>query len=231
LKNPGWIRISILTDLLLALLVAITLDGVTSAIQAHGGMRRRHFGDIAVGSAGVLMVLPLLIGGNMPYTGFENVAVPDVLRHVPTGKNGSPSTVLVFPASGPFSETPLAWQAVADFPYRDFEGYAWHPQPGHQTAQVGPTASVLDYIVERVAAASPSTTLTPIQRRNFAAAFARYDVGAAVVVDGYPGSEELTHVYNEIFGPGRRFGDGEIWNSARSCLVGTSDSTAPLCIT
>jgi hypothetical protein len=231
LKNPGWIRISILTDLLLALLVAITLNGVASAIQANGGMRRRHLGDIAVGGAGFLMVLPLLVGGNMPYTGFENVAVPDVLRHVPTGKNGSPSTVLVFPAGGPFSETPLAWQAVADFPYRDFEGYAWHPQPGHQTAQVGPTASVLDYIVERVAAASPSTTLTRLQRRKFAAAFARYHVGAAVVVGGYPGSEELTRVYNEIFGAGRPFGDGEIWNSGRSCLVGTSESTAPLCIT
>ena len=99
------------------------------------------------------MVLPLLVASNVPYTGFENVAVPDVLRHVPTGKNGSPFTVLVFPASGPFSGTPLAWQAVADFPYRDFEGYAWHPQPGHQTAQVGPTASLLDYIVGHVAEA------------------------------------------------------------------------------
>jgi hypothetical protein len=230
LKNPGWIRISILTDLLLAMLVAITLEGVASAIQANGAMRRRYLGDIAVGGAGVLMVLPLLVGSNVPYTGFENVAVPDVLRHVPIAKNGSPSTVLVFPAAGPFSASPLAWQAVADFPYRDFEGYAWHPQPGRQTAQVEPTASLLDYIVEHVADASPSTTLSRAQLRKFAAAFARYHVRVAVVVGGYPGSEELTHVYNEIFGPGRRFGDGEIWNSGRSCRVGTSDSKAPLCI-
>ena len=25
--------------------------------------------------------------------------------------------------------------------------------------------------------------------------------------------KQLTRVYNQIFGPGRRFGDGEIWNS------------------
>ena len=57
LKNPGWIRISILTDLLLALLVAITLEGVTSAIQANGGVWRHYLGDVAAGGAGVLMVL------------------------------------------------------------------------------------------------------------------------------------------------------------------------------
>jgi hypothetical protein len=231
LKNPGWIRISILTDLFLALLVAITLDGVTSAIQAKGDMWRRYLGDIAVGGAGGLMVLLLLVGSNVPYTGFENVAVPNVFRHVPTGKNGSPLTVLMFPASGPFSGTPLAWQAVADFPYRDFEGYAWHPQLGHQTAQVEPTASLLGYIVEHASEAPPSITLNRVQRREFAAAFVRYHVSVAVVVGGYPGSEQLTRVYNQIFGPGRRVGDGEIWISSRSCRVGTSDSRAPLCIT
>ncbi len=147
LKNPVWIRISILTDLLLALLVAITLDGVTSAIQANDGWWRRHLGDFVVGGAGVLVAIPLLVGSNVPYTGFENVAVPDVLRHVPTGSRGSPATVLMFPASGPFTGTPLAWQAVAGFPYRDFEGYAWHPRPGHETPQVGPTPSVLDYLL------------------------------------------------------------------------------------
>ena len=214
LKNPGWIRISILTDLFLALLVAITLDGVLSAIQTNGGMWRRYLGKIAVGGAGALMVLPLLVASNVPYTGFENAAVPNVLRHVPTGNNGSPITVLIFPASGPFSGTPLAWQAVADFPYRDFEGYAWHPQPGHQTAQVEPTASLLDYIVGHVAEVSPSVTLSRAQRREIAAAFARYHVSVAVVVGGYPGSERLTRVYNQIFGPGHRFGDGEIWNSS-----------------
>ncbi len=231
LKNPGWIRISILTDLLLALLVAITLDGVARSIQLNSGVWRRYLGDITVGGAGVLMVLPLLVGSNVPYTRFEHVVVPDVLRHVPTGKSGSPLTVLMFPASGPFSGTPLVWQAVADFPYRDFEGYAWHPQPDRQTAQVGANPSLLDYIVEHSAEASPSITLNRVQRREFAGAFARYHVRVVVVVSGYPGSEQLTRVYDQIFGPGRRFGDGEIWNSSRSCRVGTSESRAPLCIT
>jgi hypothetical protein len=231
LKNPVWIRISILTDLLLALLVAITLDGVTLAIQANGGMWRRYLGDFAAGGAGVLMAIPLLLGSNVPYTGFENVAVPDVLRHVPPGKNGSPFTVLMLPASSPLSGTPLAWQALAGFSYRDFEGYAWHPQPGHQTAQVGPTPSLIDYILNNAAGASPSITLNLVQRREFAAGFARYHVRVAIVVGGYRGSEQLTRVYNQIFGPGRRFGDGEIWNASRSCRVGTRESRAPPCIT
>jgi hypothetical protein len=231
LKNPGWIRISILTDLLLAFLVAITLEGVTSAIRANSGMWRRHLGEIAVGGAGLLMVLPLLVGSNVPYTGFENVAVPDVLRHIPTGRDGSPLTALVYPSGGPFSGTPLAWQAVAGFPYRDFEGYAWHPQVGHQTAQVEANASLLDFIVVHAAEASPSAALTRAQLREFAAAFARYHVPVAVVVGGYPGSKGLTHVYDQLFGPGRRFGDGEIWNTSRSCRGGTSDSKTPLCTT
>jgi hypothetical protein len=229
LKDPVWIRISILTDLLLALLVAITLDGVTSAIQANGVWWRRHLGDFVVGGAGVLVAIPLLVGSNVPYTGFENVAVPDALRHVPTGSRGSPATVLMFPASGPFTGTPLAWQAVAGFPYRDFEGYAWHPRPGHQTPQVGPTPSLLDYLQANASAASPSITLSREQRREFAAAFARYHVGVAIVAGGYPGSQQLTRVYNQIFGPGRRFGDGEIWDSSRSCRVGPSASKAPIC--
>jgi hypothetical protein len=219
LKDPVWIRISILTDLFLALLVAITLEGVTSAIQANGGSWRRYLGEFAVGAAGVLMAIPLLVGSNMPYTGFDNVVVPDVLRHVPTASQGSPFTALMLPAGGPFSGTPLAWQAVAGFPYRDFEGYAWHPRPGHQTAQVGPTPSVLDYLLGNAAGASPSLVLSPVQRRALAAGFARYDVRVAIVVGGYPGSQQLTRAYNQIFGPGRRFGDGEIWDTSRSCRV------------
>jgi hypothetical protein len=220
LKNPVWIRISILTDLFLALLVAITLEGVMSALQAKGGLwRRGYVGDLAIGGAGVLMAIPLLVGSNMPYTGFENVVSPDVLRHVPTGSRGGPVTALVFPDGGPFSGIPIAWQAVADFPYRDFEGYAWHPGPGHGTAQVGPTPSLLDFLVGNAAKTSPSITLSRTQRREFVAGFARYDVGAAIVVGGYPGSQQLTRVYNQIFGPGRRFGDGEIWDATRSCRV------------
>ena len=96
---------------------------------------------------------------------------------------------------------PLAWQAVADFRYRDFEGYAWHPQPGHQTAQVEPTASLLDYVVGHVAEVSPSVTLNRAQRREIAAAFARYHVGVAVVVGGYPGSERLTRVITRSLAP------------------------------
>jgi hypothetical protein len=231
LKDPVWIRISILTDLFLALLVTITLDGVMSAIQANGGLWRRYLGYFAVAGAGVLMAIPLLVGSNMPYTGFENVAVPDVLRHVPTGAQGTPLTALMLPAGSLLSGPPLAWQAVADFPYRDFEGYAWHPRPGHQTAQVGPDPTLLNYILVNAAETSPSITLTRAQRREFAAAFARYDVRVAIVVDGYPGSRQLARVYNQIFGPGRRFGDGEIWDSSRSCRVGTSDSKAPRCST
>ena len=219
LKNPVWIRISILTDLFLALLVAITLEGVMSAIQANGGSWRRSLGGLVVGGAGVLMAIPLLVGSNMPYTGFENVVVPDVLRHVPTGNRGSPFIAVVFPPAGPFSGVPLAWQAVADFPYRSLEGYAWHPRPGHPTAQVGPTPSVLDYLLGNAAEASPSVTLSRAQRRALAAGFARYDVGVAIVVGGYPGSQQLARVYDQVFGPGRRVGDGEIWDSTRSCRV------------
>ncbi len=215
LRNIVWIRISILTDLLLALLVAITLDGATTAIRAGGGRWRRHLGDVVVGGAGILMAIPMLVGGNVPYTGFENVVVPEVLGHVPTAKDGSPLTALILPTSSPFSGTPLAWQAVAGFPYRDFDGYAWHPRPGHRTAQVGPTPTVLDYLVDNAARASHLITLTPAQRRQFAAGFARSHVLVAVVVDGHPGSEQLTRVYSQIFGPGRRFGDGEIWTTDR----------------
>jgi hypothetical protein len=231
LKDPVWIRISILTDLFLALLVAIALDGVVSAIRANSGSWRRHLGGIAVAGAGVLMAVPLLLASNMPYTGFENVAVPDVLRHVPTGPQGSAPIALVLPVGGVFSGPPLAWQAVAGFPYRDFEGYAWHPRPGHQTPQVGPAPSLLNYILANARDTSPSITVTSAQRREFVAAFARNDVRVAIVVDGYPGSEQLARVYNQIFGPGRRFGDGEIWDSSRSCRVGTSESRAPDCAT
>ncbi|MBF6556597.1 MAG: hypothetical protein IVW52_10565 [Acidimicrobiales bacterium] len=216
LKNVAWIRISILTDLLLALLVAITLDGVTSAIQANGGVWRRHLGDVTAAGAGVLVAIPLLVAGNVPYVGFESVAVPDVLRHVPTGNNGSPVTVLLYPPSSPFSGTPLAWQAVAGFPYRDFEGYAWHPQPGQRTANAGANPSPLGYIVGTAPGLSPSITLTHALCREFAASFVRNSVRVTVVIGGYPGSEPLTRVYDQIFGPGRRFGDGEIWNAANN---------------
>jgi hypothetical protein len=167
----------------------------------------------------------------VPYTGFQNVAAPDVLRHVPAGKNGSPFTVLMLPSTNPFSGTPLAWQAVAGFPYRNYEGYAWHPQPGQQTAAAGPAPSLLGYILSTAAETSPSITLTRVLRREIAATFARYDVRVAVVIGGYRGSEQLTRVYNQIFGPGRRFGDGEIWDATRSCWVGTSKPRAPPCAT
>jgi hypothetical protein len=226
LKNIGWIRISILTDLLLALLVAITLESVATAIQAHGRAWRRYLADVTVVGAGVLMAVPLLIGSMVPYAGFQTVAVPEVLRHIPTGSNGSASTVLVLPSSSPFSGTPMAWQAVAGFPYRDFEGYSWHPQPGKRTAVAGSTSSVLDYIVTNSAEASPSVVVSAALRGEISAAFARYGVRFAVVVDGYPGSEQLTRVYNQIFGTSRRFGAGRLWST---CRTGPADPRIPAC--
>ncbi len=214
LKNVAWIRISILTDLLLALLVAITLDGVTSAIQANGGVWRHYLGDVTAAGAGVLMAIPLLVAGNVPYAGFQNVAVPAVLRHVPAETNGNPLTVLMFPPSSPFSGTPLAWQAVAGFTYRDYEGYAWHPQEGQPTANAGASPSPLSYLVGTATELSPSITLSHVLCREIAATFSRNNVRVAVVIGGYPGSEQLTRAFDQIFGPGRRFGDGEIWNAA-----------------
>ena len=231
LGNVVWIRISIVTDLLLAMLVAVTLEHATRMLRSDGGPLRRHLVDIAVGGAGVLMAVPLLVGSYVPYAGFESLSVPEVLRHIPAGAGGSPPTLLMLPAGTPFSEAPLAWQAVDDFPYRDFEGYAWHPQPGHPTADAGPTSSLLDYLLSNAANLSPTVMLNQKDRRELIAAFAHYHVGVAVVISGHPGSGQLTRVYDQIFGAGRRYGDGEIWITGRSCRVGTADSGASACTT
>lgn len=226
LKNVGWIRLSILTDVLLALLVAITLQALVSAVQVSGVRWRGPLSEFTVVGAGVLMVIPLLAGSNVPYAGFQAVAIPEVLQHIPTGTNGAVPIVLVFPAGSPVSGTSLAWQAVAGFPYRNFEGYAWHPQPGKQAAIAGATSSLPDYLLSSSSETSPSVTVGPKLSREIAVAFTHYGVRFAVVIDGYPGSDQLTRVYDQVFGSSRRYGDGQIWTT---CRAGTPVPQTPAC--
>ena len=121
MKNPGWIRISILTDLLLG----SRSHHPRRSCVGHSGKRwhaattsRRHRrrgrripdGATTARRGRYALYRIRKCGG----TGRPSARSDR--------KNGSPSTVLVFPAGGPFSETPLAWQAVADFPYRNSRG-------------------------------------------------------------------------------------------------------------
>ncbi len=215
LRNVGWIRISILTDLLLALLASITLEEVAKAWGAARSESGRWIGLPIVGVAGVLMAVPMFIAGGVPFAGYVDVSVPVVLRSIPALSDGRPQVALILPGSGPFAGTPMAWQAIAGYPYADYDGYAWHPQAGSKTGVVGPLPTVLAYITAKAAETSPTVSLSAAQRRQIGGAFAKYGVTAAVVIDGYPGAQQLTRVYNQLFGPGRRVGNGEIWEADR----------------
>jgi hypothetical protein len=212
LRNVDWIRISIISDLLLAMLAAITLERATSALRAKGGTWRRPVGSAVTIGAGILVGIPLMVASSVPFAAFQRVTVPGVLRHLSKGTDGKPTTALIFPGGTWYAGTPLAWQALAGFPYRDYEGYAWRPQPGSPTATVSPPPGVLLYMTANAPTAPRSIVLTARQRTVIRSAFAATSVTQAVVVGGYAGSEQLTRVYNQIFGRGRRFGNGEIWN-------------------
>jgi hypothetical protein len=226
LRNVGWLRISILTNLLLALLASITLEGVLTAWRAAHGQASGRVEGLIAGAAGVLMAVPMFIGGRVPFAGYVDVSVPAVLRSIPALSDGRPSIALILPGSGPFAGTPMAWQAIAGFPYADYDGYAWHPQAGSKTGVVGPLPTVLVYITAKAAETSPTVVLSAAQRRQIGGAFAKYHVTEAVVIDGYPGSKQLTRVYNQLFGSGRRIGNGEIWNAAR--IVESGEVRSPV---
>jgi hypothetical protein len=229
LRNVDWIRISIITDLFLVMLAAVTLQEVASAIQARDGRWRRPLIDAMTVGTGVLMAIPLFIASYVPFAAFQTVAVPEVLRHVPNRTNGSPSTALIFPASTPFSGTPLVWQAIAGFPYRDYEGYAWHSEPGQKTAVAGPLPGLLPYITANAPDSSPSIVLTDEQERDIKLAFVHNHVTEAVIIGGYPGSRQLTRAYDQIFGAGQQFGNGEIWNTTKtSSALFTTSAIVPL---
>ena len=108
----------------------------------------------------------------------------------------------------------MAWQALAGFSYAAYDGYAWHPQAGSATGGVGPPPTVLVYITDKAAETPRNIELSAAQKRQIGGAFARYGVTEAVVIGGYPGSSQLTRVYNQLFGSGTRIGDGEIWHAS-----------------
>ena len=213
LRNVLWIRISILTDLLLAILASITLEAVVSALATAEGRTRHLVEGLTATAAGVLMVFPMLLAAGVPWSEFETVTTPQVLIHAPAGRGGVTPEALVYPAGDVFTGPPLAWQALAGFTYRNYEGYAWHPIPGQQTGVVTVAPSVLIFLMYNAAATSPTIVLTPYQHRQIGGAFRHYGVTEAIIVDGYPGSTRLARVYDQLFGPGRRYPDGEIWNA------------------
>jgi hypothetical protein len=215
LKNVDWIRISIFADLVLAVLVAITLEGVASWFQARAGRRRYFVAEAITVGAGALMAIPLFVAGSVPYSGFEAVKAPSVLRHIPNRADGSPSTALIYPGTDPFHGIPLAWQALAGFSYRDHQGYAWHPRPGKKTAVADPTPGLLYYVNSNAPKHPSSIVLNAKQKHEVRSAFARNGVTEAVVVDGFSASRSMAAIYNQTFGPGQRFGDGEIWSTTR----------------
>lgn len=166
MKNVDWIRISIFADLVLAVLVCITLEGVASWFQAGADRRRYVVAEAVTIGVGALMAIPLFIAGSVPYSGFEAVRTPTVLRHIPNKADGSPPTALIYPGSDPFQGFPLAWQAEAGFPYRDYQGYAWHPRPGQKTAVADSAPGLLYYANSNATKNLPSIVLSTKQKHD-----------------------------------------------------------------
>lgn len=215
LKSVGWERISILTDLFLVVLAAISLERAVSAVQRRSETRRseawwRPGAGLVALSVGVVTVVPLLVASRVPFAPFESVAAPSALRQLPKTANGSPSDALVFPGGTWYNGAPLAWQAIAGFPYRDVQGYAWHPVPGSARPSVGPQGAIF-YLTGNVAKFPAFVVLSPSQRRVVRLALEDDHVSEAVVIDGYAGSAKISRVYDQVLGPGRRVSDGEVW--------------------
>jgi hypothetical protein len=207
LRNVGWIRLSVLTDCCLAVLAAIGLDEFIRAVSA----RRAAAGRAAAVGLGALACVPVVLASNVPFTGFAAVTTPSVLANLPGGANRSALVADVSPIGGTFSGMPLAWQAQAGYPFESVFGYAWHPAAGSAIGTVDEPTGVLEYIVVKAPVTRPDIVLSAAQRRTFIAAFHGQGIRIAAVVDGYPGSEQLTREYDQLFGPGRHAGDGEYW--------------------
>jgi hypothetical protein len=216
LRNVTWIRLSILTTFLLALLASMALDALLSSFQSASDRWRHVVDGLIASTLGALVVIPLLLASNVPFASFESVRVPEVLHHLALAKGRNPPEALVYPSGGLYDGTSLAWQAMAGFPYEDYSGYAWHPIPGQRVGAIGPAPTVLVFLSVKAGATSPRIVLSGAQRRLFRTAFRRQHVTVAVVVDGHGGSQQLTRVYDQLFGNGHRTSDGEIWSTHRT---------------
>jgi hypothetical protein len=215
MRNVGWIRISVITDGLLVLLAMITLQHLSAIV------RRRitsHWRELALGAGGALaaaaMVVPLLVAGEVPFGAVESVSAPAVLSHIPETASGQAPIALVFPAGSLFDGTPLAWQALAGFSWRDWGGYAWHPLPGgHGLGQAVPDRSLALYLTVNGAATPARIVLTAAQHRQITTGLAAMQISYVVIVNGYPGSAQLTRVFSQLYGSGKRSSSGTIWRT------------------
>jgi hypothetical protein len=210
LRNIDWDRISILTDLLLVMLAAITLEKGVATLLASGGRWRTWAAAAVAVVAAAMMTVPLLVASYAPFAPFESVSVPSAVRLLAPTDGGSPPVAVVFPASSPWSGSPLAWQAMAGFPYRDAQGYAWHPKSGSHRATVDPPGALF-YLTADAPTFPKGTVLTAAQRDGIKSALVKNQVTEAVVIDGYAGSAPLTNIYDQVLGPGVHRGDGEFW--------------------
>jgi hypothetical protein len=216
LRNVGWIRMSVITDGLLVLLAMITLQQLSGMVRGHFPSPWRQVALAVAGSlATVAMVVPVLIAGEVPFAAVESVTAPSVLAHIPATASGEAPIALVFPAGSLFDGTPLAWQALAGFSWRDWGGYAWHPSPGgHGLGQAVPDRSLALYLTVNAAATPPRIVLTARQHHQITTGLAAMQISYVVVVNGYPGSAQLTRVFSQLYGSGQRYHSGTIWLSA-----------------
>ena len=206
---------SIFTDLFLAVLAAITLEGVASWAGSKRAVPQRFAASALIVGVGALTAITQLVAGFAPFSGFQAVAAPGVLTHLTQSADGQrqPPEALVFPAASPFSGTPLAWQALADYSYRDYEGYAWYPQAGRRAAATIGPPGLCTYLIAWAPVCRHPWCSRLGRETEIRTAFARGHVDLAVVVDGYPGSGQLRNIYDQTFSPGDRVAGGEVWRA------------------
>jgi hypothetical protein len=215
LRNVGWIRISVITDGLVVLLAMVTLQQLSAMVRRRFASRWREVvltvaGTLAAGA----MVVPLLVAGEVPFGSVESVRAPAVLDHIPETATGKAPIALVFPAGSLFDGTPLAWQALSGFSWRDWGGYAWHPLPGgHGLGRAVPDRSLALYLTVNADATPPRIVLTPAQHHQITLGLSAMQISYVVVVNGYPGSAQLTRVFSQLYGSGQRYPSGTIWHS------------------
>jgi hypothetical protein len=205
--NPA--RFALLTDALLVILAAFTLDEVVRVLRSRSVSE--WVAAAVVVPICLLAIVPLLIASEVPFGQFGIVSAPAVLSDIPAGPSGPP-IAWVYPSGGIFDGVPLAQQSLAGFTWRNWTGYSWHLLPGNNSAGVVVVgSSVVQYITVYAPTTSTSLILSSAHQQQIRDSVRSLGITCIVVLNGAPGSVALDHIFPQVYGPGRPEPGGTIW--------------------
>jgi hypothetical protein len=189
-----------------ALLLALIVEAVYSALAARDE-DRHHW--VAWGVSGALVVVVLLpLVPAWPYSSTQ-ADVPAWFTHdarsLPVGTN-----VVVYPVATALNASAMIWQAEADVTFKMPGGYAIFASPPGGTATFWATSSPLTGALESCAA-NGTGTLSPSDVRDQLRAWGtRY----VVVPPSSPGAPCAEKVFEGALGPPRRHQGVLLWTSS-----------------